>query len=78
LVRKFFFGGITDDGSKSSSMKASLENGNIRAQQNLLTYSSQYKKLDMQHLSMMPGHGLFSLYWVLQSSNHVAPGVIFL
>jgi hypothetical protein len=29
LVRKFFFGGKTDDGSKSSSMKASLENGNI-------------------------------------------------
>jgi hypothetical protein len=47
LVRKFFFGGITDDDSKSSSMKASLENGNKRAQQNLLTYSSQYKKLDM-------------------------------
>lgn len=29
LFRKFFFGGVTDDGSKSSSMKESLENGNI-------------------------------------------------
>jgi hypothetical protein len=48
------------------------------AQQKLLIYSSQYKKLDMQHLSMMPGHGLFSLYRDLQSSSHVAPGVIFL
>ena len=50
------------DGSKSSSLKTSCVNGHIPDLEKLPLYSLQKKKLDMQHLSMMPGQGLLLLY----------------
>jgi len=57
-----FFIGIRDDGSKSSSPKTSCVNGHIPDLAKLLLYSLQKKKLDMQHLSVIPGHGFLLLY----------------
>jgi len=57
-----FFVRVRDEGSKSSSLKASCVNGQIPDLAKLPLYSLQKKKLEMQHLSMMPGHGLLLLY----------------
>jgi len=57
-----FFIGVRDEGSKSSSLKTSCVNGHIPDLAKLPLYSLQKKKLDMQHLSMMLGHGLLLLY----------------
>jgi len=42
--------GVTDDGSKSSSLKESFENGHVPGLAKAPLYSSQEKKLDVQHL----------------------------
>jgi len=57
-----FFIAVRDDGSKFSSLKTGCVNGHIPDLAKLLLYSLQKKKLCMQHLSMMPGHGLLLLY----------------
>jgi hypothetical protein len=55
--------GATNDGSDSSSLKASLENGHTPGLAKAAVIFFAVKQLDMQHLSVMPSHGLLSLYW---------------